>query len=595
MAISNLLVPYLVSYLTLSNANANAAESSNPDELWWAEIDSSNVTYKGACGFNSDTQQFFALATNAYAVYDVSLQSTEIFELDQTLATIGGPAQSARQFGQYIYFLSSHKPGRFDMDSATLQYPLRTGSDVNFTANGPRPCLAVSDDDKFVFVTGGALTADGRTGKMRRFEIYDVHNDKRIDGPDVPLSRALANHACAVANGKLFVFGGDASDQVFSIDVSNPSSLSSGTDWVSISSRLQKGRNGVRAVPLDGFIYVIGGGGSPLLVDRFDPQTNAITTATSAPFSTDSLKTPCVGVDEDGHAAYAKFGRNGEGVLVTMSTREPTLQPTTKPSAAPTTRPSVDPTSAPTANPSSNPTGAPTANPSSDPTAAPSANPSSDPTRAPSANPSSDPTSAPTANPSTDPTRDPTRVPSEKPTANPSEKPTANPSEKPTANPSTDPTANPSTDPTANPSTDPTDGPTEMPSTEPTTEPTLLPTTSPTLDGCDLDIDAYLSECYCESTMARLNLDSAQSNHEQQQETSLITESLTGSTSESDWQWELVLILLTVVVAQNALLIVLGCYSLRAKHSQRAMKGAHFGGNSMEMSTVVQSTATPSE
>jgi len=204
---------------------------------------------------------------------------------------------------------------------------------------------------------------------------------------------------------------------------------------------------------------------------------------------------------------------------------------------APTPSPT---TGAPTTNPSSDPTGVPTANPSSDPTGVPSANPSSDPTGVPSANPSSDPTGVPSANPSSDPTNDPT----------------------------------------------------EMPSAEPTTEPTLLPTTSPTLDGCDLDIDAYLSECYCESTMARLNLDSAHSNREQQQETSLNTESLAGATSEADWQ----LILLAVVVVQNALLIVLGCYSLRAKTSQRAgMTGAHVRGNSMEMSTAVQFTATPSE
>merc|ERR1712241_207654 len=114
------------------------------------------------------------------------------------------------QRGNDIFFMSDHKPGRFDMESRTLHFPLNDNSDVHFKAFGKRSRIAVSDDANFVFITGGALTSSG-TGKMPDFQIYDIAADVLIDGPPVPAARGfLSNHAYAIEGNTLFVMGGDS-------------------------------------------------------------------------------------------------------------------------------------------------------------------------------------------------------------------------------------------------------------------------------------------------------------------------------------------------------------------------------------------------
>ena len=93
-----------------------------------------------------------------------------------------------------------------------------------------------------------------------------------------------------------------------------PSSLGS---WVALNP-MQRGRNSVRAVSLDGFIYVLGGKDSTATssaeVDTLNPQNNQLSVAVSAPFA---MAASCVAVDEAAHVVYVAGDTDGH--LLTMS------------------------------------------------------------------------------------------------------------------------------------------------------------------------------------------------------------------------------------------------------------------------------------
>jgi len=174
----------------------------------------------------------------------------------------------------------------------------------------------------------------------------------------------------------------------------------------------------------------------------------------------------------------------GSEQRIGLTTRAPTVSPSSSPTTSPTEAPSTSPSVAPSTSPTVSPTAGPTMSPTISPTKAPSVKPSFAPTKSPTVFPTEEPTEAPSVSPTVNPTESPTTSPTvaitEFPTLAPSIHPTISPTDTPTASPTIGPTSSPSISPTEAPSISPTTSPTKFPTTFPTIAPSASPSVSPT-------------------------------------------------------------------------------------------------------------------
>ncbi|MBN2057055.1 hypothetical protein JW905_19160 [bacterium] len=101
-----------------------------------------------------------------------------------------------------------------------------------------------------------------------------------------PMPAGRLGAACAVANGKLYVFGGSDGNNYMTTCYEYDPAAAAGTRWTTKAS-MSVGRAYLGGASLDGKIYAIGGllTGSieSNAVEEFDPQTNTWTTKTNLP------------------------------------------------------------------------------------------------------------------------------------------------------------------------------------------------------------------------------------------------------------------------------------------------------------------------
>jgi len=279
-----------------------------------------------ACGYNVDEDQIVLLSGGQFYAYDVYSDAITASGVIPDAPAMTGYGQFYAQSGRdAIYFLSAHRLGLFDMSSFELEYPV---SDALFAADRTRVCLAASEDAKFIFVTGGSVTADN-AGEMTKFEIYDIDNDELLAGPDVSVITstgriALANHGCAVLNNVLFVMGGDGLNSVLSIDVSNPRSISA--SWQQLPGILQDAqsgtRNALRGTAVGDSVYAISGSttrNTAHFIDQIKPSTGE--TFVLTPLDASTSQAPCVANPQDSDHLHVYVWDDSDVVRVELMGR----------------------------------------------------------------------------------------------------------------------------------------------------------------------------------------------------------------------------------------------------------------------------------
>eukprot|EP01084_Bolivina_argentea_P251331 421506_1 len=301
---------------------------------------------------------------------------------------------------------------------------------VHYSQN---PCLTKSNDNKYIFILGGA---NNNGEYFNTFYIYDISN-KILKGK-LNLPYRLANFGCYVnSNDYLYIIGGEymtnishtkrQSHEIWSLytgDLNNLISRNSTLKWILLNNTLSYSPQLPFVTEINNVLYIIGGW--DILKHKCSNETNYIlfdnnkTNIIPGPLLPYSL---CytVGVNAN-YEIYLFGGQTTENdadptkPLIWMKTNylgPPTLAPT-NPTYSPTKAPTHSPTQSPTRSPTHSPTIAtdsPTHSPTRAPTDSPTKHtlsptrPTNSPTRSPTNSPTNSPTHAPTLSPTYSPTK----------------------------------------------------------------------------------------------------------------------------------------------------------------------------------------------
>lgn len=138
--------------------------------------------------------------------------------------------------------------------------------------NKPRCCFSVTVKGKVIFAIGGKSMYP-RGMPLDSVEFYDADNDSWNTLSPVPIG--IYNHASAVFNDAIFVFGGrdeddDYLDTVFRYDI--PRDF-----WTLVTTQMNKPRAQFCAFPFKSCIYLVGGvtmHENILTIEIYDPDKN---------------------------------------------------------------------------------------------------------------------------------------------------------------------------------------------------------------------------------------------------------------------------------------------------------------------------------
>ena len=281
------------------------------------EVSSFHVVNSAINSIKISSEQIYPRVLNSEAITKSKLIINSLLgtDFDSDVVMVAKLETNAFDKGDgFIVTIENGAVKRYDWDGSNVESinDTKTWSKLQNTAHGNR--LSVFADDQsyeMSFISGAIRNPEYRPVSARSVLSTTDNQDFVIGGNswielDNPGS-SFAKGAYAVANSKLYLFGGDNGSLQSNVQEYEPSSRT----WSSKTSMSGGARSNMAAVELDGLIYVIGGkndDGALSRVEVYDPVADSWSNASDLPSSLYDIS--AVAINE---RVYVFGGNTGSG------------------------------------------------------------------------------------------------------------------------------------------------------------------------------------------------------------------------------------------------------------------------------------------